>query len=118
MKDTYPNHCTVKIQQSSKNVFYNLSFIIVAEQGKPAEEKFIKIKQMYTKLRTEHVQLLRTVGQGFIPAHSGGFSTGMKRTLVQFLEWRGEESANHCREREKGASQSQELFFIVNLAKY
>ncbi|CAB4019061.1 huntingtin-interacting 1 isoform X2, partial [Paramuricea clavata] len=32
----------------------------LAEQGKPAEEKFNKIKQMYSKLRTEHVQLLRT----------------------------------------------------------
>jgi hypothetical protein len=40
-----------------------LSSIQVAEQGKPAEEKFNKIKQMYSKLRTEHVQLLRTVRQ-------------------------------------------------------
>lgn len=34
---------------------------IVADQGKPTEEKFSKLKQMYTKLRAEHVQLLRTV---------------------------------------------------------
>ncbi|XP_046841204.1 huntingtin-interacting protein 1-like [Xenia sp. Carnegie-2017] len=30
------------------------------EQGKPTEEKLNKLKQMYSKLRTEHVQLLRT----------------------------------------------------------
>ena len=38
-----------------------LFFSSVADQGKPTEEKFHKLKQMYSKLRTEHVQLLRTV---------------------------------------------------------
>lgn len=34
---------------------------VVAEQGKPVEEKLNKFRQMYSKLRTEHVQLLRMV---------------------------------------------------------
>lgn len=100
---------SLAMQESLNGLSFNL--LLVAEQGKPAEEKFNKIKQMYTKLRTEHVQLLRTVSfVNFLGQWSLFFFAPLYRSdypwLVSFLEWRCKESIGNCREREKGWSQS------------
>ena len=31
---------------------------------KASEEKFVKLREVYSKLRNEHIQLLRTEGEG------------------------------------------------------
>lgn len=36
-------------------------FQSIADQKGPAEEKYTKLKGIYSKLREEHIQLLRTV---------------------------------------------------------
>jgi hypothetical protein len=41
------------------------SFIIVTEKAKSVEEKFQKLKHIYTKLREEHIILIRQVRTAF-----------------------------------------------------
>lgn len=45
---------------------YNISglqgyFILFSEKSKAVEEKFQKLKEVYSKLRDEHIQLIRKV---------------------------------------------------------
>ena len=40
-----------------------LSFYILAEKTKAVEQKFTQLKDIYQKLRNEHIQLLRTNGE-------------------------------------------------------
>lgn len=40
-----------------------LSFYILAEKTKAIEQKFTQLKDIYQKLRNEHIQLLRTNGE-------------------------------------------------------
>lgn len=37
---------------------------MVAARVKASEEKFVKLREVYSKLRNEHIQLLRTEGEG------------------------------------------------------
>lgn len=37
---------------------------MVTARVKASEEKFVKLREVYSKLRNEHIQLLRTEGEG------------------------------------------------------
>lgn len=46
-----------------KGKWKRLSFYILAEKTKAVEQKFTQLKDIYQKLRNEHIQLLRTNGE-------------------------------------------------------
>ena len=46
-----------------KGKWKHLSFYILAEKTKAVEQKFTQLKDIYQKLRNEHIQLLRTNGE-------------------------------------------------------
>ena len=55
---------TITLPSPSLSPSLPLFLSLSTARVKASEEKFVKLRDVYTKLRTEHIQLLRTEGEG------------------------------------------------------
>ena len=55
---------TITLPSPSLSPSLPLFLSLSTARVKASEEKFVKLREVYTKLRTEHIQLLRTEGEG------------------------------------------------------